>query len=197
MKTTSYNAAKEIRIGILLVVFTLAVFTAFKVKELQVNDANNGELTRADRIAVNHTNFPTSPVLEAKLIEEPSLEVNAMMNNIEYNAQIFIEAEMAIESERFLNSNTEAVEAELALQIEALMKSTEYNADEFVEADMAIESERFLNSNNEAVEAELALQIETLMKNTEYNAKEFVEAEITLEIENWMNSSEYWNTASK
>ncbi|MCX6237203.1 MAG: hypothetical protein NTY07_06530 [Bacteroidia bacterium] len=178
MKTTSHNAAKEIRIGILLVVFTMATFTAFKVKEIQVNDLENGELMRSGRIEVNQTGFMSLPVLDAKLIEEPVLEVEAWMNSDSYWGA---------------ETNKKAVEAELALQIEPLMKNTEYNAKEFVEAEMALEIENRMNSyeetNNEALEAELALQIEPLMKNTEYNAKEFVDAEMALEIQNRMNSN--------
>ena len=63
---------------------------------------------------------------------------------IEYNAEEFVEAEMALEIGSWMNSNAEtnneAVEAELALKIK-------YNAKEFVEAEMAFEIASRMNKS--------------------------------------------------
>ncbi len=112
MKTTSYNAEKEIRIGLLVAVFALSIFTAVRVKELQLNDATYLNETRSSQIMTNKANTPLMPILNARLIDEPATEVASLMKNIEYKASEYVKAEIAAERQRFLNSNNEAVEAE-------------------------------------------------------------------------------------
>ncbi len=182
MRTTSYNSAKEIKIGILLVVFTVSVFTAIRVKELQVNETTDANQTRSGQISIDNTSIPAMPTPGARLIDEPAPKLEPLIKATEYKAAKFVETEMAIEKERFLNSNNGAVEAEPWISI------PEYKASDFVNAEMAIESERFLNSNNEAVEAESVLSTESWM-NSEYNARTFVEADMRNEIEKFQNSN--------
>ena len=126
MKTTSYNAEKEIRIGILVAVFAISIFTAVRVKELQLNDASNAYQTRSSHVLINKENSPSMPTLNAKLIEEPAPAVGALLKTTEYKATAYVESEMALERERFLTSNNEAADAELALQIKPWMSATEY-----------------------------------------------------------------------
>ena len=152
MKTTSYNAEKEIRVGILVAVFAISIFTAVRVKELQLNEATNSNETRSSHILTNNVNSPSMPILDARLIDEPATEVASLMKNIEYKASEYVKAEIAAESQRFLNRNNEAVETEAALAIEPWMTGNEYKAADFVNAEMALEAERFLNNNYEAVE---------------------------------------------
>ena len=74
MRTTTYSTEKEISVGIMIVVFTLAIFTTVKVKELQVNGANNYEEMKTDRTEIYYHSFPLAPVADAKLIDEPLKE---------------------------------------------------------------------------------------------------------------------------
>jgi len=193
MKTTSYNAAKEIRIGILLVVFTMAIFTAFKVKELQVNDENNGATGNTYRTEASESSYSSLPVLDAKLIEEPALEAEAI-GNIAYNAHEIADAEMAMEIESWMNSGVETNRevAEPAIELEALISTIKYNAQEFVDAEMANENQNWLKINEETnietIDAELASQMKVWISAPKYNAKEFAEAEMAAEIENFRNN---------
>ena len=188
MKTTSYNAEKEIRVGILVAVFALSIFTAVRVKELQLNDATYSNETRSSQILTKNANTPPMPILDARLIDEP-VEVASLMKSIEYKASEYVKAEIAAESQRFLNSNNEAIEAEQALTVEPWMTVNEYKAADFVNAEMAIEAERFLNRNDEVVETEAALAIEPWMTANEYKAADFVNAEMTSETERFLNNN--------
>jgi len=130
---------------------------------------------------------------------ESTIQIEAGMNNLKYNAQEFIDAEMALEIENRKNStaetNNEAIEVESALQIETLMNNMEYNAKDFVDAEMAIESRinSTVETNNEAIEVESAFQIEAGMNNLKYNAQDFVDAEMTKEIESRINNNSETN----
>ena len=209
MKTTSYNAEKEIKIGILVAVFAISIFTAVRVKELQLNDTTNADQIRSSQILINKSNIPSLPTLDARLIEEP-VPAAVMLKTTEYKASEYVESEMALEREKFLTSNNEAAYAELALQIKPWMSATEYKAINYANAEMAIENERFFNVENEAIEAELALQVQSLMTATEYKATEYanadmalesegfliseneaIEAELALQVKTWMTATEY------
>ena len=209
MKTTSYNAEKEIRIGILVAVFAISIFTAVRVKELQLNEATNAELTRSSQILMNKENIPSMPTLDARLIEEP-VQATVFLKANKYKASEYVKSEMALERERFLNSNSDVADAELALQIKSWMSAAEYKATDYANADMALESERFLNGENESIEAELALQVKSWMTATEYKATDFanadmayesekilgyeneaIEAELALQIKSWMTAAAY------
>jgi hypothetical protein len=187
MKTTSYNAEKEIRIGILVAVFAISIFTAVRVKELQLNDATNADQTRTSQILINKASIPSLPTLDARLIEEP-VPAATLLKSIEYKAAAYVESEMALERERFLNSNNEVADAELAIRVKPWMSAAEYKATDYANADMALENERFLNSENEAIKAELALEIKSWMTAAEYKAADYANAEMALENERFFSS---------
>ena len=71
MKTLSYNTEKEIRVGFMIIVIITAVFTTFKIKELQLNDANSVETIRARSLEMTYSNSTSLPLADAKLIDEP------------------------------------------------------------------------------------------------------------------------------
>jgi hypothetical protein len=177
MKTTSYNAAKELKIGTLVIVFAVSVFTAVRVKELQLNEATEAVHTQSTLISDNNTNAPLVTTPGARLIDEPVLKIEPLIKAVEYKAAKFVETEMAIEKESFLNINNGTAEAE------SWMNVTEYKAADFVNAEMTFEQENYLNSNNETVEAE------PLTNVTEYKAADFVNAEMTFEQKNYLNSN--------
>jgi hypothetical protein len=72
MKTTTYNTEKEIRIGIMIAVIISAVFTTFKVRELQLTNTYSTETMSMNPIGLTSSSFTSSPLADAKLIEEPA-----------------------------------------------------------------------------------------------------------------------------
>jgi len=150
MKTTSYNTASEIRTGIILLVLATAIFAAFKVKELQVNETNGVEITNTSRIEAIGTSFSSSPVLDAKLIEVPASEVKALMSNVEYDAQKYAEAEIDLETQNWLNKSgmtNQAIFEDMTLSgIEAKMNSLKYDAKEFADQEMEAETQNWINN---------------------------------------------------
>jgi len=146
MKTTSYNTASEIRTGIILLVFASAIFAAFKVKELQVNETNGVERISTNRIEANGTSFSSTPVLDAKLIEVAVPEVKALISNVEYNAQKYAEAEIDLESQNWMNTNEETLEIETLPGIGSMINSLKYDAKEFVDPEMAAETQSWMNN---------------------------------------------------
>jgi hypothetical protein len=146
MKTTSYNTASEIRTGIILLVFATAIFAAFKVKELQVNETNGIERSSINRIVATRNSFSSSPVLDAKLIEVSAPEVKALMNKVEYNAQDYAEAEIDLEAQNWLNTNEVARDIEPLPGIESMMNSLKYDAKGFVDSEMEAETQSWMNN---------------------------------------------------
>jgi len=110
MKTTSYNATKELKIGILVIVFSVSVFTAVRVKELQLNEATEAVHTQSTLISDNNSNAPLVTTPGARLIDEPALKIEPLIEAVKYKAAKFVETEMAIEKESFLNSNNNTAE---------------------------------------------------------------------------------------
>jgi hypothetical protein len=80
MKTLFYNTVNEIRVGMMVVVFTMAIFATIKVRELQLNDVNKIEMLRANAMALSSAVFPASSMTDAKLIEEPVAINNPLSN---------------------------------------------------------------------------------------------------------------------
>ena len=146
MKTTSYNATKELKIGILVIVFAVSVFTAVRVKELQLNEATDAVHTQSTLISDNNANAPLVTTPGARLIDEPALKIEPLIEAVEYKASKFVSNDMAIEKERFLNTNNGTSE------VDSWINSAVYKAADFVNAEMAIEKESFLNSNNNTAE---------------------------------------------
>ena len=121
-------------------------------------------------------NKPAVAINAVKVEMKSENGVESRMNSIaeinneaveQYNAGNFVEAELAFETESWMNSGDETN-----------YEAVQYNANEYVEAEMALETESMMNSNvgnnNEAVQ---------------YNAEEFAEADLALEIESWMNNN--------
>lgn len=103
MRTTIYSTSKKVRIAIFFSLFTLALFTTSSTKELQIKDKLVGahsliheiehELSRRRRteypailsfrskrlgiypIEINHKNFPSYLMADAKLIDEPAFQI--------------------------------------------------------------------------------------------------------------------------
>jgi len=105
--------------------------------------------------------------------------IESGVKSLIYNAQDFVEAEVVAETEIYMNSNCDDIEAELSLQIEW------YNANEFVDAEMAAETEQFVNSYRDSSEAELSLESDLTFQVEVYNAQNFADAEMSGEIESW------------
>ncbi|GEM_PF-2772549 len=82
----------------------------------------------------------------------PMLDMDVLVNNSEYRAEAFVEAEMAGEAENLKNSSeetyTEIIEAESALQIDLLMNYVKFDVNKFVEADRTAELETLNSQDN-------------------------------------------------
>ena len=92
---------------------------------------------------------------------------------LEYNAANFVEEEMMLENENWINSENEA-------NVE-LLPLIKYNAGEYINAEMEIENENWMNSNADTTIEKVNTEIKDYI---EYNAKVYVEADISLEIQN-------------
>ena len=86
MKTTSYNAEKEIRIAILVAVFAISIFTAVRVKELQLNETTDFSEARSSQILTNGN----VQMFDARLIEESVPVVETLMKKTQYKAADFV-----------------------------------------------------------------------------------------------------------
>jgi hypothetical protein len=105
--------------------------------------------------------------------EAGASQANAGFYFIEYHAQDFVEAEMAEETDCFLNC--EAIDVEL-FQIEA------YDAANFVKAELASETENFVNGNAGTLDTLISFQVQ------EYRAQDFVDSEMKTEYTSWMSN---------
>ena len=183
MKTTSYNAAKEIRLGIWLAVFSIAIFAAFKVKEIQSNEKKIRDSLINEKILANHYGLPSLPIFNTKLTE-PTIPEAKIPGNTESSSGNVTE--------------NIADEAETEILVVELMTNVKYNADDYVKAELSTEAERWMNNvsfkgvekENEVFEVMPVSQIEALMNTVRYNARDFVNAEIALETENRVNGSQ-------
>ena len=133
MKTISYHTEKEIRIGLMIALFVMAVFATIKVRELQSGRTNYAESISDRRIELSLNNFPAIPVADARLVEEPMMAsepiaaVGAPANEHELALEL---KTMVIKGEYWSNENAENNE-ELALQMSTWLKNgTYYSPDE-------------------------------------------------------------------
>jgi hypothetical protein len=147
MKTTSYNAVKEVRTGTLLIVSALSLFAVLKVNEPRLNGVNNSDRAGTEQKLVSQTNLPPSSVVpDAVRIEEPVPDLN-VTKDLVYDASKFVDIDMALEREQFLNSSSKPlVETEPSLSAELRLNSMGYTPAEFVETEMALENQRWMNS---------------------------------------------------
>ena len=116
MKTITYNAEKEIRVGIMIAIIITAVFTTLKVKELQINNSNSAQTMRADPIGITNSSYPALPLADARLIEEP---VQAAGTTTTSNAASENGIELAVQMKTWINNkaywNAEEAESEKVL----------------------------------------------------------------------------------
>ncbi len=125
MKTLSYHTANEIRIGMMVALFTAAIFASVRIRELQVNDMNSSEKMRSDRIEVIHKSFPILPVADAKLIEEPTYEPGTSLTSTD-EKELSIKMKTWINNNTYWNDETAANKEELALQMESWLQDGAY-----------------------------------------------------------------------
>ena len=128
MKTLSYHTEKEIRVGITIVVFIMAVFATIKVRELQLSGTNYTEDMSTNRTELSLNKFSTMPLADARLIEEP---IQASENQTNTAASVN-EHELALQLKTWVNSgeywsneNTENNE-ELTIQMTTWLKNGTY-----------------------------------------------------------------------
>ena len=180
MKTTMYNPASEIRYGVLFVVLTIIVFTAVRVKELNVNDE---PVSGGLRTGVVHTGLPVLPILEARLIDEPLAETPSSLSVI-----------------------SEKAGKELTFQLKTWMEDSAFWSDEAVISDQEITKEivnwnsngTFWDKNNTELETTLSAgtvnqPATDFQKTVESDSDEAV---VARQMESWFNNGEYWDTAN-
>lgn len=112
MKTINYKTAKQIRTAILIAIFSIAIFTTVRIKELQVNEKSTElntlvsdiehEVPRRKRtdyaglfsfrskrrgistIEITNKFIPMSPNRNTKLLNEPELRIENLINSNYY-----------------------------------------------------------------------------------------------------------------
>ena len=181
MKTISYHTEKEIRIGITIAVFIIAVFATIKVRELQFSETNYTEAMSADQIELSLSKFSTMPVADAKLIEEPMKASEALATtSISAN-----EHELALQLKTMVNNgeywsdeNAENNEELVMLMTNWLKNGTYYHSDEAGE----LPATRYENQTNPANKG-----------NIDTNTPE---KELASQIKTWIIKGDYWSIAN-
>ena len=181
MKTISYHTEKEIRIGITVALFILAIFTTIKVRELQLSDTTYTEAMSANRIELSLSNFSTMPVADAKLIEEPMRA-----------------------SEPMVSAGTPASEQELALQLKTMVNKGEYWSDENTEnnQELALQMTTWLKNGTyfKSVDTE---EFQTFKYENQTNPggngtldTNTPEKEVASQMRTWITKGDYWSIAN-
>jgi hypothetical protein len=96
--------------------------------------------------------------------------------SLKFNVADFVEADLAVETENWMNGNSENNETELALPV------FDYNPDQFVEAEMTVENESAVIDN----ELSDGLDATKLEQSLKFNVDEYVEADLAAETEKWL-----------
>jgi hypothetical protein len=109
----------------MMVIFTTAIFATIKVRELQVNDMNNQEMMRPDRIETIHSGFPILPVADAKLIEEPIYQAGSLLNATQVK-ELEVRMKTWINNSTYWSDEATANKDALALQMEAWINNGNY-----------------------------------------------------------------------
>lgn len=135
-------------------IFTVTVFSAMLC-------AFGAEANNKPSVSINTVNSGTG--VESRINGIAGISDEAIE---EYNAANFVEAELALESESWMNSNSESD-----------FEAVPYNAQEYVDADLSIEFECWTKSEAEA-NNDVVL----------YNAEEYVKADLELETKSWSNN---------
>jgi hypothetical protein len=207
MKTTSYTAAKEIRIGIWLVVFTIAIFTTARIKELQLNDPNNGEFTISNPVMANNKTFPSLRILDAKLIEEPEVKIENQINSnsSEKNQELAIQMKTWLNNSSYWNSDMEETEQDLAKEMISWMNNGSYWTDDsnIIDQEVAQQMESWMTNGSYWEKSENKQQTEelpdvitenqTISIDSEHGGAEGTEKELAQKMGTWINNGTYWN----
>jgi len=157
MKTITYHTEKEIKIGIMVVIFITIIFTTFRIKELQLNNRSYGDPGRADRTELINNPIPSMPLADADLIEEPDPAAVTLKASGAASAN-----ELAVQLKTWINDNAywsqEEVESDKELDykmITSLKNGSYFNDETFEELPV---------SNK----AELTTQIKLSLANGDY-----------------------------
>jgi hypothetical protein len=158
-------------------------------------ESNRLALSVFENSSVNEENLPATgtinfeeaaPVLNSNEAAFGTIEAELENQVEEYQSSEYVEAEIAAETEKWMNSNNETIETELTLPV------IEYNPDVFVEAELNNETENVITSNIEDAYEALEAELENSIK---FNAADFVQAELDAETEIWMTGNSEYNEA--
>ncbi len=193
MKTITYNTEKEIRVGIMIAIFTVAIFATIKVREFQMKDTYMVEETRADRIEYIHSTIPVLPYADAKLIEEPApLAANPTAADAASANELAVQLKTWINTKSYWSKEEVENEKELATQMTTCLKNGSYFSDETFDE---------LPADNEK---ELTRSMTTSLKNGTYFSDETSEEEpvenraaLTTQMKLSLASGDYWNEDNK
>ena len=193
MKTITYNTEKEIRVGIMIAIFTVAIFATIKVREFQMKDTYMVEETRADRIEYIHSTIPVLPYADAKLIEEPApLAANPTAADAASANELAVQLKTWINTKSYWSKEEVENEKELATQMTTCLKNGSYFRDETFDE---------LPADNEK---ELTRSMTTSLKNGTYFSDETSEEEpvenraaLTTQMKLSLASGDYWNEDNK
>jgi len=193
MKTknnTQKTVNDQLKMMVLRGIAALFTFVVISLTTVNAQDYLTQFFTESnsDKMAILPDKQPSETNFDANVsLNSEEMNVEVLMNNLKYNAQDFVDAELATEIENAKNS-AEDTDNEA---VEALMNDLKYNAQDFVDAEMATEIRNAKNSvednDNEAIEA--------FINHLKYNAQDFVDAEMATEIENRMTNENFVKSA--
>ncbi len=162
MKAIMVYTEKEIRVGLMIVLILSAVFTTFKIRELQTRDLNKADLFRTELTSANKTIFKPVSEADATLIEEP-----VTFTQTPARADVASGNEVAVQLKTWMNNkaywNGEEVENERALteQMTTWLKNGTFISDETFQELPADQAEYQLNNADEGYNTELKSEMKT------------------------------------
>ena len=134
MKTIAYNTGKEVRVGIIITLFMVAIFATIKVREFQTKDSYMTEETRIDRIEFIHNTIPVLPFADAKLIEEPApAAATPTMVKAVSTKELAVQLKTWISNKSYWLQEEAENKQELAHQMTTCLKNGSYFSDETFE----------------------------------------------------------------
>jgi hypothetical protein len=223
MKTITYNTEKEIRVGIMIAIFTVAIFATIKVREFQMKDTYMVEETRADRIEYIHSTIPVLPYADAKLIEEPApLAATPTAADAASARELAVQMETWINTKSYWSQEEVESEKELVHKMTTCLKNGSYFSDETFD-ELPADNEKelthkmttnlkngtyFSDENLDELpvdnEKELTRSMTTTLKNGSYFSDENFEevpvenkAELTTQMKLSLVNGDYWNEDNK
>lgn len=130
MKTITYQSANEIKFGTMIAIFTFAIFTTIKVREIQVNDMNSGNLMRPDKTELSNDRFLVFPAPDAKLIEEPAFESATTLSNdpnsLKHREELAVQMKTWMNNSTYWSDEATAHKDALALQMTTWIGNGDY-----------------------------------------------------------------------